>query len=303
MRSDYHDPVLFQESLEGLAIKSDGTYVDVTFGGGGHSRGILNELENGRLIAFDQDPDAQANALDDKRFDLVPQNFRFMKNYLQFMKALPVDGVLADLGVSSHQFNQASRGFTIREDGPLDMRMNPKSGKSAAQFVAEADVEELSKTFKLYGELKNGYRIAQDIVKARANDPLDTTQKLIEALRHLEPPRKQSQFRARVFQALRIAVNDEISTLEDWLKQLTDTVAVGGRVVVISYHSLEDRLVKNFLRSGNLEGKQEKDFFGNLIRPFQPIQQKIIVPTAEEIERNPRARSAKMRIAKRINEQ
>jgi 16S rRNA (cytosine1402-N4)-methyltransferase len=300
--SEYHVPVLFRESIDGLKINESGIYVDVTFGGGGHSRGILDELgESGSLIAFDQDPDAAQNVPHDGRFELVPQNFRFMKNHLRFMRKLPVDGVLADLGVSSHQFDEANRGFTIRQDGPLDMRMNPKAGVSAAEFVATADEAKLADVLYFYGEFKQARAMAAELVRKRADQTIKTTFDLLNAMKRFEPKFKPGKYQARLFQALRIEVNDEMAVLKDWLSQLPEVLAVGGRVVVISYHSLEDRLVKNFFRTGNFEGKQDKDFHGNLIRPLEPITRKVVVPSSEEIEMNSRARSARLRIAERID--
>lgn len=295
----YHDPVLLKEAVDGMSIRPDGTYVDLTFGGGGHSKEILSRLESGRLFAFDQDKDAHENEIQDARFTLVKQNFRFMRNYLRMYKALPVDGVLADLGVSSHQFDEADRGFSIRFDADLDMRMDQASVLTAGKILNEYDEQELKRILWQYGELKNAARIADRVVFSRATEPIEKVDQLKALLEPLAPRKKVVQFYAQVFQALRIEVNDELAALREVLEQMESSVVEGGRLVVISYHSLEDRLVKNFMRSGNLEGKQEKDFFGNLIRPFDPISNKVIVPGAEEIERNSRARSAKMRIAER----
>jgi 16S rRNA (cytosine1402-N4)-methyltransferase len=294
----YHDPVLLSEAIEGLNINPSGVYVDVTFGGGGHSKTILEKLgDSGRLIAFDQDEDAVKNQFDDERFQLVEANFRFLKNYLRMHGALPVDGVLADLGVSSHQFDTGERGFSTRFDGPLDMRMDQSVKKTAAQIVAEYNEEALERIFKLYGELRKAKLIARELVSIRETESIDTVEKLKSAVERFGPKNKMAQFFAQVFQALRIEVNDELKALEELLVQSVDVLEEGGRLVVISYHSLEDRLVKNFLKTGNFSGKPEKDFYGNLIRPLKPVKNKVTVPTEEEIKRNPRARSAKMRVA------
>lgn len=293
----YHDPVLLKESIEGLAIKEGGIYVDLTFGGGGHSREILNHIGDGRLFSFDQDKDTHENEIDDDRFTLVKQNFRYMRNYLRMYGVSKVDGVLADLGVSSHQFDEAERGFSIRFDAELDMRMDQAGELTAKKILAEYDEEELKRMFWQYGELKNAGRVANAIVRNRAESAVERVMELKDLLGYLVPGKKVNQFFAQVFQALRIEVNDEMGALRDVLGQMEKCLTDDGRLVVISYHSLEDRLVKNFIRSGNLEGKQEKDFFGNLIRPFDPLVNKVIVPKQQEIEKNPRARSAKMRIA------
>ncbi|MDR9398343.1 MAG: 16S rRNA (cytosine(1402)-N(4))-methyltransferase RsmH [Salibacter sp.] len=294
----YHDPVLLSEAIEGLNIDPSGVYVDVTFGGGGHSKTILEKLgDSGRLIAFDQDEDAVKNQFNDERFQLVEANFRFLKNYLRMHGALPVDGVLADLGVSSHQFDTGERGFSTRFDGPLDMRMDQSVKKTAAQIVAEYDEEALERIFKFYGELRKAKLIARELVSVRETESIDSVEKLKSAVERFGPKNKMAQFFAQVFQALRIEVNDELKALEELLVQSVDVLEEGGRLVVISYHSLEDRLVKNFLKTGNFSGKPEKDFYGNLIRPLKPVKNKVTVPTEEEIKRNPRARSAKMRVA------
>lgn len=295
----YHDPVLLREAVDGMSIKPDGTYVDLTFGGGGHSREILSRLDNGRLFAFDQDKDAHKNEIDDERFTLVKQNFRYMRNYLRMYGGVPVDGVLADLGVSSHQFDEADRGFSIRFDAGLDMRMDQTASLTAAKILNQYEEEELKRILWQYGELKNAGRIAHKIVSARLDEKIDRVEGLKSLLEGLAPRKKVNQFFAQVFQALRIEVNDELGALREVLSQMESTIRPGGKLVVISYHSLEDRLVKNFVRSGNLEGKQEKDFFGNLIRPFDPVSNKVIIPSQEEIDKNSRARSAKMRIAVR----
>ncbi|MFM7815187.1 MAG: 16S rRNA (cytosine(1402)-N(4))-methyltransferase RsmH [Flavobacteriales bacterium] len=293
----YHRPVLLDASLEHLNIKPDGVYVDVTFGGGGHSKAILKQMVDGRLIAFDQDPDAVANTPDDDRFTLVQQNFKFMKNWLRMMKIPAADGILADLGVSSHQFDIGERGFSIRFDGPLDMRMDQKRGKSAADIVNTYDEDALSTILHRYGECERSRPMARAIVGAR---PLHTTTDLKDAIDRFLPERKEHKVLAQVFQALRIEVNEEMDVLQELLQQSADVLKPGGRLVVISYHSLEDRLVKDFMRSGNFSGEPEKDFFGNLIRPMKPLQSKPILPSEEEIQINTRSRSAKMRVAEKL---
>lgn len=293
----YHRPVLLDASLEHLNIKPDGVYVDVTFGGGGHSKAILKKMVGGRLIAFDQDPDAVQNTPNDERFTLVQQNFRFMKNWLRMMKIQSVDGILADLGVSSHQFDVGERGFSIRFDGPLDMRMDQKRGKSAADVVNTYDESALSDILHRYGECERSRPMARAIVAAR---PLRTTTDLKNAIERFLPDRKEHKVLAQVFQALRIEVNEEMEVLKELLTQSSEMLNSGGRLVVISYHSLEDRLVKDFMRSGNFSGEPEKDFFGNLIRPMKPLQSKPILPSEEEIQINTRSRSAKMRVAEKI---
>ena len=296
----YHTPVLLEECIEGLNINPDGVYVDVTFGGGGHAARIMEHLQNGRLYAFDQDADAQKNSFDDPRFTLIPQNFKYLKNFLSFYKAVPVDGILADLGVSSHQFDQAERGFSIRFDGPLDLRMDSSSGMTAADLVNEADMDTLSRIFRHYAEVKNPGTAAKAIINYRSEKRIETTADLKEALKSCTPKGKENKYYAQIFQGLRIEINQEMEALKAMLQQAKDVLKPGGRLVVISYHSLEDRLVKNFIRSGNFEGKIEKDFYGNADMPFRKISRKPIVPGTEEIERNPRARSAKLRIAERV---
>ncbi len=295
----YHNPVLLHRSIELLNIDPNGVYVDVTFGGGGHSRAILEKLENGRLIAFDQDPDALNNTPDDDRFTLVPHNFRYLKNFLRLHNAIPVDGILADLGVSSHQFDVPDRGFSTRFDAELDMRMNPSIGNSAKDILNSYSAEELQNIFTLYGELRSSYSISQTIVKARSEKPITTTGELIDVIRPILPERKINKLSAMVFQALRIEVNEELEVLKEMLVQAAEVLKPAGRLVVISYHSLEDRLVKNFFRAGNFEGKAEKDFYGNLLSPLKPLSGKAIVPSEEEIAENSRARSAKMRTAQK----
>jgi 16S rRNA (cytosine1402-N4)-methyltransferase len=295
----YHVPVLLQPSIDGLNINPNGTYVDVTFGGGGHSIEILKLLDKGKLIAFDQDPDAKKNLPADDRILFVDQNFRFMRNFLQFNGITHVDGILADLGVSSHQFNVDARGFSTRTDGPLDMRMSQNGEKTAEHIVMTYTEDKLKQMFWLYGELKNAGKIARQLLLKREEMKIDTTEKLKEALLPVTPRYDDYRFLAQVFQALRIEVNEELTALEELLIQTIEVLAPDGRLVVISYHSLEDRMVKNIMRSGNLKGQQEKDFFGNLIRPLEPINRKPLVPDSSELERNNRARSAKLRVAQR----
>ncbi len=295
----YHVPVLLQPSIDGLNINPNGTYVDVTFGGGGHSIEILKLLDKGKLIAFDQDPDAKKNLPEDDRILFVDQNFRFMRNFLQFNGITHVDGILADLGVSSHQFNVDARGFSTRTDGPLDMRMSQNGEKTAEHIVMTYNEDKLKQMFWLYGELKNAGKIARQLLLKREEMKIDTTEKLKEALLPVTPRYDDYRFLAQVFQALRIEVNEELTALEELLIQSLEVLAPDGRLVVISYHSLEDRMVKNIMRSGNFQGQQEKDFFGNLIRPLEPVNRKPLVPDSSEIERNNRARSAKLRVAQR----
>lgn len=297
--SPYHIPVLLHAAVNGLEIQPQGNYVDVTFGGGGHSREILKHLTTGKLFGFDQDPDAKNNIPPNENFVFVPQNFCYLSNYLRFYGANQVDGILADLGVSSHQFDDASRGFSIRSDAFLDMRMNKNQDLSAIDVINDYPEEKLKYIFKSYGELQHGTNVAKMIVKARTNASINTTRDLVEALAPMIPKKNEKQFLAQVFQAIRIEVNGELDVLEDFLKQALDYLKPGGRLVVISYHSLEDRLVKNFMRTGKFEGEVEKDFYGNPITPFENITKKPMVPTAEEIEQNPRARSAKLRIAEK----
>lgn len=296
----YHNPVLLNECLDGLRIDPKGIYADLTFGGGGHSRAILEKLNSGHLYAFDQDADAEANIPDDKNFTLVRHNFRFLKNFLRYYKVDGVDGILADLGVSSHQFDKAERGFSIRFDAPLDMRMNNETELTAATVINEYDEESLTKIFKQYGELKNSKQIAARIIKERQNKPLETTAELIDLVKPIVPQKIENKVMAMLFQAIRIEVNDELGALKEALEHCLDVLKPGGRLVVISYHSLEDRLVKHFMRSGNFEDKQDKDFFGRFESPFKLISKGAIIPTDEEIEQNSRARSAKLRIAEKI---
>ena len=300
MADEYHDPVLLQACLEGLNIRPDGVYVDVTFGGGGHSRAILERLGPfGRLIAFDRDRDAWKNAPNDERFTLVKADFRWLKNHLRFLHALPVDGMLADLGVSSHQFDTGDRGFSFRFDGPLDMRMDHRAKRNAAQLLRDLDEPALTDLLRKYGEVDGAHRVARQLVNANAASRIATTYQLVDALRPITPRAKESSFLAQVFQALRIAVNDELGSLEALLKQSATVIKPGGMLVVMSYHSLEDRMVKNWLRSGDFGGVETKDLYGNRTRPFNPSSNKAIQPTDREIAMNPRARSARLRIAER----
>ena len=296
----YHDPVLLKETVDGLAIKENGTYVDVTFGGGGHSKEILSRLgPTGRLYAFDQDEDALVNTLDDERFVLINENFKFLKQYLRFHGVKQVDGVLADFGVSSHQFDEAGRGFSIRFDGDLDMRMDRRRSISAFEVVNEYDVKELTRVLKEYGELRNAYGISTAIVNARSEGELKTTEQLKGVLGKFLPKAKENKILAQIYQAVRIEVNEEIAVLKAFLTQIPEVLKPGGRLSLISYHSLEDRLVKRFIRDGKFEGEAEKDFYGNVDVPLKKIGG-LVVPTAEEIARNNRARSAKLRIAERL---
>lgn len=298
----YHQPALLTESIDGLDINPAGTYVDVTFGGGGHSKVILNNLKDGRLIAFDQDQDALNNKLDDPRFTFINQNFKFLTNFLRLYKAIPVDGILADLGISSYQIDNPVRGFSTRFDAELDLRMNQKAGISAKDIINQYTLDDLKRIFLEYGEFHNAYHISQAIISARNNSEIETTAQLKNILIKYAERGRENKFFARIFQALRIEVNNEMETLKDFLKQSTTLLKPGGRLVVISYHSLEDRLVKNFMKSGNFEGKIEKDFYGNVIAPFKSITRKPIVPSEKELEINPRSRSAKLRIAERTHD-
>ena len=297
----YHIPVLLKPSVDELVQDVGGIYVDVTYGGGGHSAEILSRLSSsGALVAFDQDLDAEANLSADSRLSFVRQNFSFYQNYLRALDKLPVDGVLADLGVSSHQFDVAERGFSFRFDAGLDMRMNRDTDLTAFDVVMNYDEDDLLRVFREYGELKNAYSIASRIVYRRKDEVIDTIEKLKSILESLAPRGKFNTFYAKVFQALRIEVNDEMGALREFLEKSIDVVKEGGRLVVITYHSLEDRMVKNFIKSGNIVGKLDKDFYGNVNRPFREINRKPIFPSEEEVELNNRARSAKMRIAEKI---
>lgn len=299
----YHEPVLLFESVDGLNVKPDGIYVDVTFGGGGHSREILKRLnDQGRLFAFDQDADAQENVLDDDRFTLIPQNFRHLGKFLRFYGLSGVDGILADLGVSSHQFDSDARGFSIRFDSELDMRMDQGAEVSALNVVNEYDEAQLASILFQYGELRNSRALAREIAKVRKEKEIRTSFQLRDAIaRHL-PRQKQNKILAQVFQAIRIEVNGEMEVLKEFLLQAADVITPGGRLSVISYHSLEDRLVKRYINNGVFEGEPVKDFYGNISRPFKRVG-KLIIPSEKEIARNNRARSAKLRVAERNEEQ
>jgi 16S rRNA (cytosine1402-N4)-methyltransferase len=296
----YHKPVLLEACIQGLNIDPEGTYVDVTFGGGGHSMAILSKLSTGQLIAFDHDTDVKRNIPDDSRLLFINENFRYMKNFLKLYAKIPVDGILADLGISSWQIDEGERGFSTRFDGPLDMRMDQKIVVSAKDIVNGYDIHNLVNIFRLYGELKNAPRIAREIEHHRKIKPFETTEDLKEVLSKLAPRGKENKFFAQVFQALRIEVNNELNVLKEFLEQSVEVLKTGGRLVVISYHSLEDRLVKNFVKSGNFEGVQEKDFYGNVLSPIKPVG-KLIIPSDDELALNPRSRSAKLRIAEKID--
>jgi 16S rRNA (cytosine1402-N4)-methyltransferase len=296
----YHIPALLKESIDGLNIQPDGIYVDVTFGGGGHSMEILKHLKTGKLIAFDQDEDAVINTPADKRFLFLNQNFRFLKNNLLFNNIKSIDGLIADLGVSFHQFDEPERGFTFRQNAPLDMRMNKAGSVTAAQLINTMDEAALADIFYRYGELSNSRRIAREIVAARNVNPLATVNDIIDTIGKLAPFRQEHKFYAKLFQALRIAVNHEIDFLQEMLEQALSLLNTGGRLVIISYHSLEDRVVKNFMKAGNFEGEEKKDFFGNIETPFRIINRKGTTPDDEEISINNRARSARLRIAEKI---
>lgn len=297
MKMKYHNPVLLQESIDALSIKEDGVYVDVTFGGGGHSREILKRLgSEGRLFAFDQDPDALGNLIDDERFVLIPENFRFISRFLRFHRIRKVDGVLADLGVSSHQFDEAERGFSTRFDGDLDMRMNQKSKTSAKEIINKYSEEKLAEILFLYGELRNSRNIAKTIVEEREKEKIETSFQLKKVLKRYLPNAKEHKILAQIFQAIRIEVNEELDVLKEFLQQMPSLLKEEGRLSVISYHSLEDRLVKRFIRTGLFSGELEKDAFGRSNEPMQKVG-KLIIPNAAEIKINNRSRSAKLRIA------
>lgn len=300
MNESYHIPVLLNESIDGLNIHPEGIYVDATYGGGGHSSKILEKLTTGKLIAFDQDIDAAANRIHDERLIFVQHNFKFIRHFLQYYNIDQVDGILADLGVSSHDFDVAERGFSFRFEGQLDMRMNRSAGFSAYNLVNDYAIEELTRVFREYGELQNARRTANEIVKARLDHPIATTTQLCEVLEPIVPPKNSSKYLAQVFQAMRIEVNHETEVLKDFLTDATQVLKSKGRLVVISYHSLEDRLVKNLILKGNFEGQVQQDFYGNITGLYKPVGTKMILPTPEEIKRNPRARSAKLRIAEKI---
>lgn len=296
----YHIPVLLHESVNGLSIKGNGTYVDVTFGGGGHSKEILRHLNSdGHLFSFDQDADAEKNIIPDSRFTFVRSNFRYLKNFLKYYQVEKVDGILADLGVSSHHFDEEERGFSFHANSALDMRMNTRAGKTAADIINTYDEEQLADVFYLYGELKNSRKLASALVKARVNRSIQTIPEFLEVIKPFFGKEREKKELAKVFQALRIEVNDEMEALKEMLQASIDVLTPGGRLVVITYHSLEDRLVKNIIKTGNFQGKAEKDFYGNLITPFSTINNKVITASDEEIANNPRSRSAKLRIAEK----
>ena len=296
--SEYHNPVMLRECIDGLNIIADGVYVDVTFGGGGHSREILKNLNaNGRLLAFDQDADAQNNIPDDDRFTFIDQNFRYLKNNCRLQGAHSVDGILADLGVSSHQFDQPERGFSTRFDADLDMRMDQSTTLTAQKVINTYSEEDLHKMFGMYGEIQNAKTLAKTICTNRLNAPIETIADLKAAISKQIPKGKENKYLAQVFQALRIEVNQELDALREFLEQSVDVLKPGGRLVVMSYHSLEDRLVKNFIATGKFRGEVEKDFFGNQIRPLSAVTRKAVTATEEEISKNNRARSAKLRVA------
>lgn len=296
----YHVPVLLDESINGLNLHPDGVYIDVTFGGGGHSREILRRLPQGsRLFSFDQDADAERNIVDDDRFTFVRSNFRYLKNWMRYYEIDHIDGLLADLGVSSHHFDDESRGFSFRFDAPLDMRMNKRADKTAADIVAEYDEEALADIFYLYGELKSSRRIASALVKARQQHAIATTQDFLHVVEPFFKREREKKDMARLFQALRIEVNHEMEALKEMLAAATQLLAPGGRLSVITYHSLEDRIVKNVMKAGNAEGKIIQDFYGRIETPYRLVNNKVIVPTDEEQQRNPRSRSAKLRIAEK----
>jgi 16S rRNA (cytosine1402-N4)-methyltransferase len=296
---EYHNPVLLKECIEGLKINPEGTYVDVTFGGGGHSREILKHLTTGKLYAFDQDDDAVKNKIEDERFVLIKQNFRYLKNFLKMYNALPIDGLLADLGVSSHQFDEATRGFSTRFEAKLDMRMDQNAKQTAADVLNTYNEEDLKRIFKLYGEVDNAGYLASIIFHNRKDKYINTVNDLKVMITKCVKKGKENQYYAQVFQALRIEVNKELDVLQEMLLQSLDVLKPGGRLVVISYHSLEDRLVKNIMRSGKFEGEVDKDFFGNKLTPFELITRKPILPSETENKENNRARSAKLRIAEK----
>lgn len=296
----YHVPVLLKESVEGMNLQPEGIYVDVTFGGGGHSREILRQGDSTiRLFSFDQDEDAERNIVDDKRFTFVRSNFRYLHNFLRYHDVEEVDAVLADLGVSSHHFDDSERGFSFRFDGKLDMRMNKRAGMTAAEVVNTYDEERLANIFYLYGELKNSRKLASAITKARSNKQIVTIGDFLDIVKPMFGREREKKELAKVFQALRIEVNQEMEALKEMLYAATEALKPGGRLVVITYHSLEDRMVKNMMKTGNIEGKAEQDFFGNVQTPFRLVNNKVIVASDEEVARNPRSRSAKLRIAEK----
>ena len=297
----YHVPVLLNESIDGLAIKPDGIYVDVTFGGGGHSKEILRRLgKKGHLYSFDQDPDAEKNIVNDDRFTFVRSNFRYLKNWMRYYGVDHIDGLLADLGVSSHHFDDETRGFSFRFDAPLDMRMNKRAGATAAEILNNYDEEQLADIFYIYGELKNARKIAAAITKARNEKRIETTDDFLHVTEKLFQREREKKEMAKMFQALRIEVNHEMDALKEMLNGAMETLCEGGRLSVITYHSLEDRIVKNMMKAGNVEGKVKQDFFGRIEAPFRLVNNKVIVPSDEEQQQNPRSRSAKLRVAEKI---
>ncbi len=297
----YHVPVLLHESVEGMQLSDGGTYVDVTFGGGGHSREILKQMgKNSRLFSFDQDEDTECHIPHDNRFTFVRSNFRYLKNFMRYYGVSEIDALLADLGVSSHHFDDAERGFSFRFDAPLDMRMNKRAHITAADIVNTYDEERLANIFFLYGELKNSRKLASVLVKARAQSPIVTIGQFLDLVKPLYGREREKKELAKVFQALRIEVNSEMEALKEMLASAIGLLKPGGRLAVITYHSLEDRIVKNIMKTGNVEGKADKDFYGRVHAPLRPLHSKVIVPTDEEQERNPRSRSAKLRIAEKV---
>lgn len=296
----YHIPVLLNESIEGINLKANGIYADMTFGGGGHSKEILRRMgEDCHLYSFDQDEDAEKNIVDDKRFTFVRSNFRYLRNFMRYYGVEQLDGILADLGVSSHHFDDSERGFSFRFDGKLDMRMNKRAGMTAADIVNTYDEEKLADVFYIYGELKNSRKLAATIAKARQQKQITTIGEFLDIIKPLFGREREKKELAKVFQALRIEVNHEMEALKEMLYEATDLLKPGGRLVVITYHSLEDRMVKNLIKAGNIEGKVEQDFYGNVQSPFRAVNNKVIVPTDEEVNQNPRSRSAKLRIAEK----
>lgn len=296
----YHIPVLLNESIEGMNLHADGIYADMTFGGGGHSKEILRRMgEDCHLYSFDQDEDAEKNIVDDKRFTFVRSNFRYLRNFMRYYGVEQLDGILADLGVSSHHFDDSERGFSFRFDGKLDMRMNKRAGMTAADIVNTYDEEKLADVFYIYGELKNSRKLAATIAKARQQKQITTIGEFLDIIKPLFGREREKKELAKVFQALRIEVNHEMEALKEMLYEATDLLKPGGRLVIITYHSLEDRMVKNLIKAGNIEGKVEQDFYGNVQSPFRAVNNKVIVPTDEEVNQNPRSRSAKLRIAEK----
>lgn len=299
--TEYHIPALLQETVDGLNIKPDGVYVDATFGGGGHSKEILAQLgEKGRLFGFDQDAEAYDNTLNDDRFTFVRSNFRYLKNFLKYYQIEKIDGILGDLGVSSHHFDDEDRGFSFRYDSQLDMRMNRSAKQTAADILNNYDEQELARIFYLYGELRTSRKIASSIIFARQKQSIATVNDFLQIMERYTQRDKEKKVLAQAFQALRIEVNKELDALSEMLQQSVEHLSIGGRICIISYHSLEDRIVKNFFRSGNIEGKIEKDFYGNPITDLKVINRKVIIPTEEEQRKNPRSRSAKLRVAEKV---